>query len=100
MTFSITQLVLGVEPGGPGRWLMNGRNVVVYYDERQARGDNGALTDDRTGEYAAWVEDRCVIRQHVSPFGGRYGNPGAKQYAADRVADAIARAVGGRGAAA
>lgn len=90
---TMLDVVLSVEDGAPGRWRMNDHDVVVYLDLRPAVGDNGHETDDQVGEYEAWVDDYCVSRQHVSPFGGRYGNPNALRYAAEQVARAIERRV-------
>lgn len=94
---TMLEIVLQTEDGAPSRWRIGEHDVVVYYDTQQAVGDNGQPTDDLTGEYEAWVDDRCVKRQHVSPYGGRYGNPHAQRYAAEQVARALERAVFPRG---
>lgn len=101
---TLTDIVLATPAGGKQKLDIEGRTFIVYYDEQDARGDNGLLREgDVTGEYEVWLKTgpddvldlREIARVHVSPHGtSGYGNDRAKFHSADVCASAIMRTIG------
>ncbi len=89
--------LLTIRPGGKRGYSLNGTEFVVYYDEHQAFGDDGKpVKGDKTGAFQVATIDfeglqRHLTSQHVGPHGtSGYGNPMARSYAAERIAEAMA----------
>lgn len=90
-----------IAPMASGRMIivLNGLPYGIWYDEHGATGDDGQpVRGDVTGDFELvrldgedTIYGRTILHQHVSPHGtSGYGNPHAKQWAAEQVGLALA----------